>query len=65
MGSKVQRFYYVAAPTSAVVHRFYGNKFVEGEKTACGVRVHAGWPYWLRRAFDPRRICARCEAARA
>lgn len=44
----VKRFAYVSLPSRSVLHRFYGHKFVEGEKTACGISMQAGWPFWYR-----------------
>jgi hypothetical protein len=52
-------------------HRFYGKKFVEGEKTACGVRVQKGWSFWYGNRLHPRwgdlmgRECYKCASRSA
>ena len=66
--SKVKRFACVSSPTGRTVHRFYAKRFVEGEKTACGILVQKGWPFWYRGrhptygdVFGTK--CKRCERA--
>lgn len=59
----MKRFWYVFSPRSAVRHRYYGSKMIEGEQTACGIRMQPGWGYYdyLKAKKIARANCKRCE----
>ena len=61
--TKAKRFAFVKAPGRPTVHRIYG-QLTDGEPTACGIRVKAGWAFWYRK--EKRHLvapCKRCEVA--
>jgi hypothetical protein len=62
---KVRRYFAVTSPKAEdlVLHRYYGVKMVEGERTACGIAMGAGWLFWIPK-HAPRlhyKHCLRCE----
>jgi hypothetical protein len=67
---KVKRFARVSRPHGPVVHRYYGNRFVEGDLTACGIPMRAGWAFWIGNQGHPKwgdllgRPCKRCELSK-
>jgi hypothetical protein len=62
--TEVIRFAYVSpAKGAAHSHRFYGRKFVEGERTACGIHVRAGWFFWYGKRGKRPPLCTHCLRA--
>jgi hypothetical protein len=60
--SKVRRFYYIAAPKGAVVHR--SESHIAGAIMFCGRTTRKGWLYYagLRHVFfKGRAMCAGCS----
>lgn len=57
----MRRFFYVGSKDSNVAHICYSRTHVEGNLTACGRPVRAGWPWW-HRASKSFRVCRHCEA---
>ena len=53
-------FVYVRSPGSMVVHRYYGKKYVEGEKVQCGMRMRPGWKFSESYSRLSQRRCRRC-----
>lgn len=60
----VRRFVFVRSPDSNVKHLYYGQTFVEGEQTACGIRMRAGWEFAYRAKHFKGPYCRRCEEAK-
>lgn len=61
---KLRRYYKVSRPNGPVVHIFEGKKFLEGERTRCGIAMQKGWVFWpsgSQRMGDViGRQCKRC-----
>ena len=57
----VRRFYYIAAPKGAVVHR--SESHIEGAIMFCGRTTRKGWLYFvgMRNVPKNRAMCAGCS----
>lgn len=58
-----RRFVFVQGPGGKVKHLYYGKKLVEGEATACGLPMQAGWRYASRATTLKGEHCRSCERA--
>lgn len=63
----VRRFFYTGPQNGNIVHRCYGDTYVEGTKLACGRLTDVGWRWmnyiWSRKGEKHPRLCKQCDAA--
>lgn len=64
--TEVKRFFFVQAPLGRVRHVCYSNRHVEGDRTACGLRMLKGWKWAsvsAKREMKRLPLCENCEWA--
>jgi hypothetical protein len=53
----MKRYFVVLGPRHSIAHR--ATTHIDGNATACGVRMRAGWKWFLGFASAPRQLGAR------